>query len=899
MSDTNDSDTSAPEKKPLTLKRPGKLELKKTVGAGTVKQNFSHGRSKMVAVEVKKKRTYAQDVTGRMAQVNDADLPADQADAAPQPVETPVETPAADPSPAATPDLDPVLSAAAPAPAEAPPVKSAPTSPRVKNPRRDDKLTVGEREARARALEGSKIRAAVAQQRAAAAAEQHKVDEAAATQRAVEEAAETAARAAAQEAATRSAAEAAPSRSVATPSRPAPSRPAPAQPAAVRDDAKKGKKPKKTKGGDAKAPAPTRGRAGDPRRRSGKLTISSALSGGGNEERQRSLASVKRKREKEKLQQQEARAQNKKIVREVVVPETISVQELANRMAERGVDVVRELMKMGVMSTVNQIIDADTAELIVAEFGHKLQRVSDSDVETGLAGVQDDEADMLRRPPVVTVMGHVDHGKTSLLDALRATDVAAGEAGGITQHIGAYQVVLDSGAKITFVDTPGHAAFTDMRARGAKVTDIVILVVAADDSVMPQTIEAIHHAKAAEVPIIVAINKCDKPGADPNKVRTELLQYEIVVEEMGGDVLAVDVSAKARTGLDKLEEAILLQAELLDLKANPDRAAEGVIVEAKMEQGRGSVATALIQRGTLRLGDIFVAGSEWGRVRALIDDRGQQTEQAVPGMPVEILGLSGTPDAGDEVVVVEEEGRAREVTEYRRRKKRDLRSASASRGTLEQMFEKIKEGEAQTLPVVVKSDVHGSLEAITAALDKMATEEVKAQMLHGAVGGINESDVILARASGGFIIGFNVRANAQAREMAKRDGVDIRYYSIIYDVIDDMRNALSGMLAPTLKEEFLGYAQVREVFSVSKVGKVAGCMVTDGLVKRGSKVRLLRDDVVVHEGELSQLKRFKDDAREVKEGTECGMSFANYDDLKEGDMIECFEVIEVARQLEE
>lgn len=427
----------------------------------------------------------------------------------------------------------------------------------------------------------------------------------------------------------------------------------------------------------------------------------------------------------------------------------------------------------------------------------------------------------------------------------------------------------------------------------------MILVVAADDSVMPQTIEAIHHAKAAEVPIIVAINKCDKPGADANKVRTELLQHDIVVEEMGGDVLAVEVSAKARTGLGKLEEAILLQAEILDLKANPDRPAEGVIVEAKMEQGRGSVATALIQRGTLRRGDIFVAGAEWGRVRALVDDHGNQIDEAYPGMPVEILGLGGTPDAGDEVVVVEDEGRAREITEYRQRKKRDAQAAAASRGSLEQMFERIKEGQAANLPVVIKADVHGSLEAIIASLDKMGTDEVKAQVLHGAVGGINESDVILARASGGFIIGFNVRANAQARDLAKRDGVDIRYYSIIYDVTDDMRNALSGLLAPTLKEEFLGYAQVREVFSITKVGKVAGCMVTDGMVKRGSKVRLLRDDVVVHEGELSQLKRFKDDAKEVKEGMECGMSFANYEDIKEGDVIECFDVIEVARQLEE
>ncbi len=873
MSDTNDTG-----KKPLTLKKPGKLELKKTVDAGTVKQSFSHGRSKMVAVEVKKKRTYAQDASGKMSQVREGQ-----------------------PAPAAP----------------AAPSTKAPTSKPVKAPAQpaaDDHLTDSEREKRMKVLEEAKVRAIEEEKRkaedAARAEEEAKrkaQEEAEAAKRAQEEA-ERKAKEAAEAAKLEEAApepepevkvEAkAPAKEKAAPAKPKSKdkgRPVPAEPP-VKEETKKSKKAKKKS--ENKNAQPSRGRGGDQRRRSGKLTISSALSGDDGE-RQRSLASVKRKREKEKLQQQQARAENKKIVRDVVVPETITVQELANRMAERGVDVIRELMKMGVMATINQTIDADTAELIVEEFGHNLQRVSEADVETGLAGGDDKDEDLVKRPPVVTVMGHVDHGKTSLLDALRSTDVADGEAGGITQHIGAYQVTLENGDKISFVDTPGHAAFTDMRARGAKVTDIVILVVAADDSVMPQTIEAIHHAKAAEVPIIVAINKCDKPAADANKVRTELLQHEIVVEEMGGDVLAVEVSAKARTGLDKLEEAILLQAEILDLKANPDRAAEGVIVEAKMEQGRGSVATALIQRGTLRKGDIFVAGSEWGRVRALIDDHGQQIEEAIPGMPVEILGLNGTPDAGDEVVAVDDEGRAREVTEYRQRKKRDLRSAAASRGTLEQMFEKIKEGEAQTLPVVVKADVHGSLEAINAALDKMGTDEVKAQVLHGAVGGINESDVILARASGGFIIGFNVRANAQARELAKRDGVDIRYYSIIYDVTDDMRNALSGMLAPTLKEEFLGYAEVREVFSISKVGKVAGCMVTDGMVKRGSKVRLLRDDVVIHEGELSQLKRFKDDAKEVKEGTECGMSFANYDDIKEGDIIECFDVIEVARQLEE
>ena len=848
------SDTSEPkdtEKKPLTLKRPGKLELNKTVDAGTVKQSFSHGRSKMVTVEVKKKRTYAQDASGKMAQVREGATPAPE-------------------SPAAT--------AAA-----------------VFAPSRDDNLTDSERQARVKALEGSKVRAVEDGKRKV---EEEKVAAEKAVQKAEDDKAEAA----------RLAAEAAEDAKRAEDAKPAPAAaPAPAAkpraPApskvqdAPREDAKKAKKGKKGKGGDSKgAPAPSRGRE-DQRRRSGKLTISSALTG--NDERQRSLASVKRKREKEKQQQQQARAAGKKIVRDVIVPESITVQELANRMAVRAVDVIREMMKLGVMATTNDVIEVDTAELVIAEFGHRMVLVSEADVETGLVGEDDNPDELTSRPPVVTVMGHVDHGKTSLLDALRTTDVASGEAGGITQHIGAYQVTLESGAKISFVDTPGHAAFTDMRARGAKVTDIVILVVAADDSVMPQTIEAIHHAKAAEVPIIVAINKCDKPGADPGKVRTELLQHEIVVEEMGGDVLTVEVSAKTRQGLDKLEEAILLQAELLDLKSNAHATASGVIIEAKMEQGRGSVATALVQRGTLRKGDIFVAGSEWGRVRALVDDHGNNVDEAVPGMPVVILGLSGTPDAGDDVAVVGDEARAREITEYRARKKRDMASVASGRGTLEQMFERIKDGEAQELPVVLKADVHGSLEAITAALNNMSTEEVKARILHGAVGGINESDVTLARATGGFIIGFNVRANAQARDMAKRDGVDIRYYSIIYDVTDDMRNALSGMLAPTLKEEFLGYATIREVFNITKVGNIAGCMVTDGMVKRGAKVRLLRDDVVIHEGDLSQLKRFKDDAKEVKEGMECGMSFANYENLKEGDVIECFEVIEVARQLEE
>jgi translation initiation factor IF-2 len=494
-------------------------------------------------------------------------------------------------------------------------------------------------------------------------------------------------------------------------------------------------------------------------------------------------------------------------------------------------------------------------------------------------------------------MGHVDHGKTSLLDALRKTDVVAGEAGGITQHIGAYQVTVSSGAKITFIDTPGHAAFTDMRARGARATDIVVLVVAADDGIMPQTVEAIHHSQAAGVPIIVAINKMDMPDADANRVRTDLLQHNLVVEEMGGEVLSIEVSAKEMTNLDKLEEAILLQTEILDLKANPDRSAEGVIIEARVERGRGTVATILVQRGTLSIGDIIVAGGEWGRVRAMTNDHGQSVEKVTPGVPVEVVGLNSTPAAGDEVAVVESESRAREVTEFRQQRERDARAAATARGSLEQMFEKIERGEAETMPVVVKADVHGSVEAIVSAITKMGTEEVEVKVLHAGVGGINESDITLAKASQAVIIGFNVRANPQARETAKRDGVDIRYYSIIYDVMDDVKNVLSGMLAPTIRETLLGYAEIREVFNVSKVGKVGGCMVTEGLVRKGAKVRLLRDDVVIHEGALSQLKRFKEDAKEVKEGTECGMAFANYQDIQAGDRIECFETEEVAREL--
>jgi translation initiation factor IF-2 len=649
-------------------------------------------------------------------------------------------------------------------------------------------------------------------------------------------------------------------------------------------------------GAGARKPAvPTPAKTDQRRRGGGKMTVSKALSGDEGE-RQRSLASLRRATERDRARRQQP-VEQVKVVRDVVIPETITVQELAQRMAERGTDVIKALMRAGIMATINQAIDADTAELIVGEFGHNVKRVAEADVEIGLKGAADEDEQREARPPVVTIMGHVDHGKTSLLDALRHTDVVSGEAGGITQHIGAYQVALNNGRKITFIDTPGHQAFTAMRARGANVTDIVVLVVAADDGLMDQTIEAIRHARAANAPMIVAINKMDKPGANPTKVREELLQHEVVVEEMGGDVLNVEVSALKKTGLDKLEEAILLQAELLDLRANPNRPAEGVIIEAKLERGRGPVATVLVQRGTLNVGDIFVAGGEWGRVRALVGDRGNQVKSAEPGTPVEVLGLNGAPLAGDDFSVVESESRAREITEFRQRRKRDAAIAAGARGTLEEMFAQIASGATKELPVVVKSDVQGSLEAILASLRGLGNDEVAVRILHGGVGGISESDVNLAHASNAAVIGFNVRANPQARDLARRDGVEIRYYSIIYDVIDDIRKVLEGMLAPSLRETFLGNAQIREVFEITKTGKVAGCYITEGMVKRGAKVRLLRNDIVIHEGTLRTLRRFKDDVKEVKESYECGMAFENYSDIQVGDIIECFDIEEIARTL--
>ena len=842
MSETTEKDKSAK----LSLSRPGKLELKKTVESGAVRQSFSHGRSKMVQVERKTKRTFALDSGGHMAEVKTAKAP------------------------------DAILEVKDE-------VVIEPIAPAVEESNLQS-LTDEEKAGRQRALEEAKKYEEKRKEAAEKdAAQRDAIIAAEKTELAVKEPELDKAPAEQELSVPQDA--------------PAPLKDMPKSRARVErhseEDAEETRgRGKKSVRGERRPSAPSR--RGEPKRRPGKLTITEALEE--QEERQRSVAQYKRKLERERQKSQQVRIEGQTIVREVIVPEIITVQELANRMAIRGADVIKTLMNMDVMVTATQTIDADTAELVVAEFGHRLKRVSEADVEIGLKGDKSDIGTMQPRAPVVTIMGHVDHGKTSLLDALRKTDVASHEAGGITQHIGAYQVEISSGDKITFIDTPGHAAFTEMRSRGTQVTDIVVLCVAADDGIMPQTIEAIHHAKAAKVPIIIAINKIDKPEADANQVRTELLQHDLQVEEMGGDVQSVEVSALKNTNLDKLEEAIILQAELLELNADPLRTAEGTVIESKMEQGRGSVSTVLVQHGTLKIGDIFVAGAETGRVRALINSHGQNLKEAGPSLAIEVLGLNGTPEAGDEVNVVDSEARAREVSEFRQRRQKDAQASASARGTLEQMFEKIKDGEAETVPVVVKSDVHGSLEAICGAIENLSNDEVRVQVLHSAVGGINESDITLARASNAWIIAFNVRANSQARDLAKRDSIDIRYYSIIYDVIEDIKKTLSGMLAPEIREKFLGYAEIREVFSVSKVGKIAGCIVTEGLVKLGARVRLIRDDVVIHEGELSQLKRFKDDVNEVK-GTECGMAIANYQDVKIGDRIECFDVEELAREL--
>lgn len=645
---------------------------------------------------------------------------------------------------------------------------------------------------------------------------------------------------------------------------------------------------------EVKVPAPTRTK-GEAEKRRGKLTLANALDE--NDDRARSIAAFRRRTERQKKQAQGFQMPTEKMVRDVTIPEAITIQELANRMSERAVDLIKLLMKQGQMHTINDVIDADTAQIITEEMGHRVRRVAEADVVEGLAGDTDAVENLKPRAPVVTIMGHVDHGKTSLLDAIRKTNVVAGEAGGITQHIGAYQVETKNGL-VTFIDTPGHEAFTSMRARGAKATDIVVLVVAADDGVMPQTAEAINHARAAEVPIIVAINKIDKPQANPNRVRTGLLQHEIVVESMGGEVLEVEVSAVKGTNLDKLLDTILLQAEVLDLKANPDREGSGIVVEAQLDRGRGPVATVLVQRGTLHLGDIFVAGSSWGRVRALINDKGEHVKEAGPSVPVEVLGLNSAPEAGDQFDVVANEARAREITDYRDRKRRESRGVASGRASLEQMMSQLKEGARKDFHILVKADVQGSAEAIVQALEKIGNEEIGARVMHYGVGGISESDVQLAAASGAVILGFNVRANGQARAAAERDGIEIRYYNIIYDLVDDIKKAMSGLLAPTLRETFLGNAEILEIFNITKVGKVAGCRVTEGSVQRGAKVRLIRDNVVIHEGTLSTLKRFKDEVKEVQVGQECGMAFEGYQDMRARDVIECFRVEKVQRTLD-
>jgi translation initiation factor IF-2 len=841
-------------------KRPAKtLSLKKTE-TSTVKQSFSHGRTKAVVVE--KKRSAAPPAVAPKPSVKPAE----------KPVEKPVAAAPAVKAPAAV----------APAPVRGVVLRQLSDEEKARRAAALADARVSDSEARRIAETEARRRAQDE--------EQLKLERAAAEKRKAEEEArkvadDLAKKRAEQEAARRFEAPK-------TPAELAAAGEAPRRRLENEEEEEGGAKKIGGKLVPAKAPAPKKVAEGE--RRRGKLTVTRALSD--DDERVRSVASYKRhlQRVNKGHQQQPAGPAGP---RDIIVPETITVADLANRMARRTVDVIKVLMKNGMMATPNDIIDADTAELVATEYGHVVKRVAESDVLEGLAGETDDAASMVSRPPVVTIMGHVDHGKTSLLDALRKTDVVSGEAGGITQHIGAYQVNLKTGQKITFLDTPGHAAFTQMRARGAKVTDLVILVVAADDGVMPQTVEAIAHAKAAGVPMIVAVNKIDKGDANPTRVKTELLQHEVQVEDMGGETQVVEVSATKAIGLDKLEEAILLQAEVLDLKANPDRPAEGAVVEAKLDKGRGPVATVLVQRGTLKVGDIVVAGAEWGRVRLLANERGESVKSAGPSTPIEVLGLSAAPEAGDEMVVVENEARAREVAEYRGRKRREQRQASSSRQTLDQLLQTREAGEKRLLPLVLKTDVQGSSEAIQGSLAKLATAEVGAQILQSGVGGITESDVILAHASGAAVIGFNVRANNQARERAKRDGVEIRYYNIIYNLVDDVKAALSGMLTPETREKFLGNAEILEVFNISKVGKVAGCKVTEGIMRRGGKVRLIRDNVVIHEGDLSTLKRFKDEVKEVQSGQECGMAFTNYQDMQKGDVIECFEVETIQRAL--
>jgi translation initiation factor IF-2 len=868
-------DTKSPGDKTLSV--PAKtLTLKPRVEQGTVRQSFSHGRTKQVVVEKRGKRRIG------------GDAPATDAPHTPEPV------------------------VAKAAPAKAPMTRAATPS----TPARSGSgvvlrtLTEDERTARASALADAKVRDVeerrlaeeeakrrnsregieqaereAAEARRKAEEERHRLDEEAKRK------AELEAKKRFGEAEAKTAAAARPATAVLPTAR------APGVAADITDEDEGPRQIRRGPGGVARPATPPKTTAKPaPAKQRGRLTLVTALNA--DDVRERSIASFRRRTQR--LKGHQSNEPKEKLIREVVIPEAINIQELANRMSERAVDVIRLLMKQGAMHKITDVIDADTAQLIAEELGHTVKRVAASDVEEGLFDSVDDSTDVEPRSPVVTVMGHVDHGKTSLLDALRHANVVSGEAGGITQHIGAYQVTSpESGKKITFIDTPGHAAFTAMRARGAKVTDIVILVVAADDGVMPQTIEAINHAKAAKVPMIIAINKIDKPDAKPERVRTELLQYEVQVESMGGDVVDVEVSAKNKTNLDKLLEMVALQAELLDLKTNVSRPAEGTVIEAKLDRGRGPVATVLVQRGTLRVGDIVVAGAEMGRVRALINDQGETIDDAGPSVPVEVLGFNGPPEAGDRLAVVENEARAREVTSYRAHQKRENAAASISgmRGSLEQMMSQLKTTGRKDFPLIIKADVQGSLEAILGSLEKLGTDEVMARILHAGVGGISESDVTLAEGFNAAIIGFNVRAHKEAAAAAKRNGIEIRYYNIIYDLVDDVKKAMSGLLAPTLRETMLGNALILEVFNISKVGKVAGCRVTDGSVERGANVRLIRDNVVVHEGKLSTLKRFKDEVKEVASGQECGMAFENYGDMRAGDVIECYRVETIQRSL--
>jgi len=866
-------DTKTPGDKTLSVPT-RTLTLKPRVETGTVRQSFSHGRTKQVVVEKRGKRRVGGD--------------------APATAETPAHEPAA--------------AAKVAAPARAPAARPAAATRSAGSGVVLRTLTEDERSARASALADAKVRDV----------EERRLAEAEAKRRASKEGIEQAEREAAEarrkaeeerhrqdeEARRKAELEAkkrfgeAETKPTATPARaPVPPARAPGVAADASDEDEGPRQIRRGPGGAVRpATPPKTTHKPAPAKERGRLTLVTALNA--DEVRERSIASFRRRTQR--LKGHASNEPKEKLIREVIIPEAINIQELANRMSERAVDVIRLLMKQGAMHKITDVIDADTAQLIAEEMGHSVKRVAASDVEEGLFDIVDDSTDTEPRSPVVTVMGHVDHGKTSLLDALRHANVVSGEAGGITQHIGAYQVTSpESGKKITFIDTPGHAAFTAMRARGAKVTDIVVLVVAADDGVMPQTIEAINHAKAAKVPMIVAINKIDKPDSKPERVRTELLQHEVQVESLGGEVVDVEVSAKNKTNLDKLLEMIALQAELLDLKTNAERPAEGTVIEAKLDRGRGPVATVLVQRGTLRIGDIIVAGAEMGRVRALISDQGETISEAGPSVPVEVLGFNGPPEAGDRLAVVENEARARQVTSYRAHQKRENAAASISgmRGSLEQMMSQLKTSGRKEFPLIVKADVQGSLEAILGSLEKLGTDEVAARILHAGVGGISESDVTLAEGFNAAIIGFSVRANKEAAAAAKRNGIEIRYYNIIYDLVDDIKKAMSGLLAPTLRETMLGNAQILEVFNISKVGKVAGCRVTDGTVERGANVRLIRDNVVVHEGKLSTLKRFKDEVKEVQSGQECGMAFENYGDMRVGDVIECYRVETIQRSL--